>query len=279
MKCLSCDSPKTTNYCPNCGKSPCPKCSNNEYQIGDICVKCGYENKYIFPGCSQEDVLYAMKQEEISRKEYKKWAEIRKKIEDRNRKERLKEKQNSSHKRSKHPYARTNHKKQSTYKKTPSKQKKKNLWGEWQGVIWIIIGLFLLSKCSQYGGGSPTTSRYPMDNSHVEAIEYQADMMEQDTRDYDPGMKYDNETEFQDHDFSDYPDLENDTPTISCPTGCTRHVNGCDIKGNISDSGEKIYHIPGQEYYLSTRIVSADGERWFCTETEARANGWRKSYK
>ncbi len=48
----------------------------------------------------------------------------------------------------------------------------------------------------------------------------------------------------------------------------------CAIKGNIS-SGGKIYHRPGQEHYAETGIDPARGERWFCTEAEARAAGWR----
>ena len=49
------------------------------------------------------------------------------------------------------------------------------------------------------------------------------------------------------------------------------------IKGNISSSGEKIYHVPGQQYYDSTVIDESKGERWFCTELDAQAAGWRKS--
>lgn len=54
--------------------------------------------------------------------------------------------------------------------------------------------------------------------------------------------------------------------------------SNCKIKGNISyGSGSKIYHMPGQEYYDSTTINEDYGERWFCSEEEARAAGWRKS--
>lgn len=53
----------------------------------------------------------------------------------------------------------------------------------------------------------------------------------------------------------------------------------CLIKGNISSSGEKIYHVPGQYYYDKTRIDTSRGERWFCTEEEAQTTGWRKSKK
>lgn len=52
----------------------------------------------------------------------------------------------------------------------------------------------------------------------------------------------------------------------------------CDIKGNISyRTGEKIYHVPGQRYYNDTVINESAGERWFCSEAEAVAAGWRKS--
>ena len=52
---------------------------------------------------------------------------------------------------------------------------------------------------------------------------------------------------------------------------------GCVIKGNISSSGERIYHVPGQRYYDKTLINEHQGERWFCTEQEAMAAGWRKA--
>lgn len=52
----------------------------------------------------------------------------------------------------------------------------------------------------------------------------------------------------------------------------------CDIKGNISlNTGERIYHVPGQKYYNETRISPQHGERWFCSEAEALRAGWRKS--
>ncbi|KAG2430777.1 hypothetical protein HYH02_013616 [Chlamydomonas schloesseri] len=59
-------------------------------------------------------------------------------------------------------------------------------------------------------------------------------------------------------------------PTPNCATGPA-------IKGNISSSGEKIYHVPGGKYYDSVRIDLKDGERFFCTESEATGAGWRKS--
>jgi cold shock CspA family protein len=52
----------------------------------------------------------------------------------------------------------------------------------------------------------------------------------------------------------------------------------CVIKGNISIStGNKLYHLPGMEDYEWTEIHLDKGERWFCTETDAIAQGWRKA--
>ncbi|CAN7649143.1 thermonuclease family protein [Mesorhizobium sp. LjNodule214] len=53
--------------------------------------------------------------------------------------------------------------------------------------------------------------------------------------------------------------------------------SGCNIKGNISADGERIYHVPGQKYYGVTKITEAKGERWFCSEAQALAAGWRRS--
>ena len=53
----------------------------------------------------------------------------------------------------------------------------------------------------------------------------------------------------------------------------------CAIKGNISRSGERIYHVPNGYYYAKTKISPDKGERYFCTEDEAAAAGWRKSNK
>lgn len=69
------------------------------------------------------------------------------------------------------------------------------------------------------------------------------------------------------------------TPPWAWPRGERRSDDrpaGCVIKGNISRKG-RIYHLPGQAYYDQTRISPSRGERWFCSETEARAAGWRRA--
>src|SRR6056297_1761545 len=51
----------------------------------------------------------------------------------------------------------------------------------------------------------------------------------------------------------------------------------CAIKGNISRAGKRIHHLPGQADYDRTVIRLEQGERWFCSEAEARAAGWRRA--
>jgi micrococcal nuclease len=51
----------------------------------------------------------------------------------------------------------------------------------------------------------------------------------------------------------------------------------CVIKGNIGSDNSKIYHLPECAYYKQTVIDESKGEKWFCSEAEAIAAGWRKA--
>jgi hypothetical protein len=61
----------------------------------------------------------------------------------------------------------------------------------------------------------------------------------------------------------------------AAPAPMPTRERGCDIKGNVNSKGARIYHVPGGEHYAETRIDAARGERWFCSEAEAQAAGWR----
>ena len=61
----------------------------------------------------------------------------------------------------------------------------------------------------------------------------------------------------------------------SAPAPQTAPSSDCQIKGNVSRDGDRIYHLPGMRSYANTRINEADGERWFCSEEEAVRAGWR----
>jgi endonuclease YncB( thermonuclease family) len=66
------------------------------------------------------------------------------------------------------------------------------------------------------------------------------------------------------------------TKAAAPPRGSSK---GCLIKGNVSKSGEKIYHVPGDPTYEATKIDLSQGEMYFCSEEEAAAAGWRPSMR
>jgi micrococcal nuclease len=66
-------------------------------------------------------------------------------------------------------------------------------------------------------------------------------------------------------------------PSADGQNGETKYIdaNGKGlIKGNINSKGEKIYHLPGGQFYNRT-----NAEEWFKTEKEARSAGYRKSQR
>jgi endonuclease YncB( thermonuclease family) len=52
--------------------------------------------------------------------------------------------------------------------------------------------------------------------------------------------------------------------------------DGCPIKGRIR-SGTRTYVLPWSTSYDSLKPSKARGERWFCSETEAKAAGWSRA--
>lgn len=51
----------------------------------------------------------------------------------------------------------------------------------------------------------------------------------------------------------------------------------CAIKGNVNRKGERIYHAPESLHYARIDMATGSGKRWFCSEAEAVAAGWRKA--
>ncbi|MEL6372391.1 MAG: thermonuclease family protein, partial [Pseudomonadota bacterium] len=54
-----------------------------------------------------------------------------------------------------------------------------------------------------------------------------------------------------------------------------RAPGGCPIKGDVTAKG-KVYVLPWDRRYRRVRVRKARGERWFCSEAEARSAGWRR---
>ena len=45
------------------------------------------------------------------------------------------------------------------------------------------------------------------------------------------------------------------------------------------DTGERIYHMPLHQRCDSTRVDESAGERWFFSEEEVLAAGWRRALR
>lgn len=138
--------------------------------------------------------------------------------------------------------------------------------------IWYIVGFVVLLYVGR--GCSTSGSRYPMDSQPSEdyADQLEMDEINQEAEQYQQYQEEMRNTQVaEDREFIE-------PVSSSCSGGCISHLVGCDIKGNVSfDTGEKIYHVPGGKYYSKTKIDTSYGERWFCTEQEARDAGWRLS--
>lgn len=161
-------------------------------------------------------------------------------------------------------------------------------------IIFVLTFVFITTSCSSSGPNYPFDSSYESDTDTAAEIEEGRAQIDDIKRKVGEGC-YEDLISGVPSEYSrcddggsaitrdDFGEWENENEPVDglsgCPNGCTVQKLGCDIKGNISQSsGEKIYHVPGQEFYSRTNIDSEYGERWFCTESEAEVNGWRKAY-
>lgn len=78
---------------------------------------------------------------------------------------------------------------------------------------------------------------------------------------------------------SSYNQQENENNTVLDQTAYVdvqpHDMGSGPIKGNVNSRGEKIYHMPGQQDYDKITMKAKDGDRYFQTEEEARAAGFR----
>ena len=86
----------------------------------------------------------------------------------------------------------------------------------------------------------------------------------------------------------DTPSSAQDEPALECSSCTLRHKDLqkrrnapglCRIKGTIGEGDERIYLLQGGGRYAETYIDLTKGERWFCSEAEARAAGWTADRK
>lgn len=98
----------------------------------------------------------------------------------------------------------------------------------------------------------------------------QEDLIEDSGHD-DPAPEPTNVPEFRGGTLPLPPGAEGD----SCDFTGTREAV---IKGNVdSDTGERVYIMPGSIFYSTTVVDTDNGDVWICTEDDAIAAGWTKA--
>jgi hypothetical protein len=54
--------------------------------------------------------------------------------------------------------------------------------------------------------------------------------------------------------------------------------DGCPIKGQVIGK-ERVYVLPGAPEYQRVRVQTARGDRWFCSEQDAAAAGFKAAQR
>lgn len=51
--------------------------------------------------------------------------------------------------------------------------------------------------------------------------------------------------------------------------------NGCAFKATVDRKGNRVYFAPWSPWYRNFKVDTARGDKWFCSEVEAIAAGWK----
>jgi endonuclease YncB( thermonuclease family) len=90
-------------------------------------------------------------------------------------------------------------------------------------------------------------------------------------------------TDFSDETIADCeaaagkPDTRAGTIETNPIPGLTPPDPDCRIKADITSSGKRRYYVPGMRAYPSIIITEKNGERWFCSESDAAKAGWDRA--
>ena len=50
----------------------------------------------------------------------------------------------------------------------------------------------------------------------------------------------------------------------------------CDVKGTLTEKGERVYYVPTDKNYETIALSPARGERMFCSDDQAELAGWKR---
>ncbi|WP_350302200.1 sunset domain-containing protein [Peribacillus frigoritolerans] len=141
------------------------------------------------------------------------------------------------------------------------KIRRKNQKSVWQGVIIIILSLLLLAwfliPC--IFGHFKDLEEEPETDTEMNHHQVLTD----DEEDKEKKQQAEKEKEQQ---VEREKEQQAEREKVQKQQACSN------IRGNVSSSGTKIYHVPSGQFYDKT-----EPEETFCTEAEAKSAGYRKS--
>lgn len=119
------------------------------------------------------------------------------------------------------------------------------------GVFWLGFGV------GEYNKNNQLLGNYNKNNQQQQKLQQEGGGLQEDKP-----LKTENKVA----------DENSNVVNSSTQNTLIRKDNSCIIKGNISGTGSKIYHIKGGAFYERT-----NPEQCFNTEEEAKVGGFRKS--
>ncbi|MEB2492863.1 hypothetical protein SOP93_16990 [Peribacillus frigoritolerans] len=150
------------------------------------------------------------------------------------------------------------------------KIRRKNQKSVWQGVIVIILSLLLLAwfliPC--IFGHFKDLEEEPETDTEINHHQVLTNDKEDKEKKQQAEKEKEKEKEEQEEREKEQAEREKEQQAEK-----EQEQQACsNIRGNISSSGTKIYHVPSGQFYDKT-----EPEETFCTEAEAKSAGYRKS--
>ncbi|MGE7590996.1 hypothetical protein [Peribacillus sp. NPDC101480] len=159
------------------------------------------------------------------------------------------------------------------------KKKKKWYWGcGGCGCLGFILIVLIGGCVALFGGTDEDDSDKKVDNKVVNVKEEEKDKAKKEQEEKEKAEQAKKEQEEKDKAEQAKKEQEEQEKAQQAEqdkkeADQAKTEKAClNIKGNTSSSGEKIYHVPGGQFYDKT-----NPEQTFCTEGEAKSAGYRES--
>lgn len=136
----------------------------------------------------------------------------------------------------------------------------------------IILLIILLASC--FNGDKGTTKKEDAKAKETVTTKQEDERKQEELKKQQEEQQKQEELKKQQEQQSQTNKKDTASTSHSKTNQSSEQSGTCNIKGNKNSKGEKIYHMPGQQFYDKT-----NAEEMFCSEAEAKAAGYRASKK